>query len=106
FDFGPHEFCTTNPELIALLSEVCRDDLLVIQKRTAQHFNGEYLRYPFEFADVLRNVDPRLCARAMMEVAWSRARNMIKRPLEDSFESWTYSRFGKTLYELYFGPYT
>lgn len=106
FDFGPHEFCTTNPELITLLTEVCGDDLLVIEKRTAQHFNGQYLRYPFEFADVLRNVDPRICARAMIEVAWSRLRNMVKRPVEDSFESWTYSRFGRTLYELYFGPYT
>ncbi|MFN0243062.1 MAG: FAD-dependent oxidoreductase [Planctomycetota bacterium] len=106
FDFGPHEFCTTNPALTSLLAEVCGEDLLVIEKRTAQYFNGTYLRYPFEFADVLKNVDPLLCLRAMAEVAYARVRNVVRPPLEDSFEAWTRSRFGPTLYRLYFGPYT
>ena len=43
-----------------------------------------------------------LSARAVAEVAWCRARNLLRAPADDSFESWTDSRFGHTLYGLYF----
>jgi protoporphyrinogen oxidase len=106
FDFGPHELNTANPELLALVREACGEDLVQVEKRIAHHFLGRYVRYPFEVVDVLRNIGPALGARAAAEVAWSRARNLLRRPSDDSFESWTYSRFGRTLYDLYFGPYT
>lgn len=106
FDFGPHEFCTDDPRLQRLLAEVVGDDLLQIEKRTAQHFRGRFVRYPFEVVDVLRNVGPRLCARAVVEVGLSRLRNLVRRPDDGSFEAWTHARFGRTLYETYFGPYT
>jgi protoporphyrinogen oxidase len=51
-------------------------------------------------------VNPLLTTRAIFEVAWARIRNAVKPPKDDSFEAWTSSRFGKTLYDLYFGPYT
>ena len=106
FDYGPHEFCTDNPRLIALLHEICAEDLLTIEKHTAQHFCGRYVRYPFEIADVLRNIGLRLSLRAMFEVAACRLRNALRAPKDDSFRAWTEARFGKTLYDLYFGPYT
>ena len=85
FDFGPHEFCTDNPALHALLQRVCGDDLLEIEKRTAQYFNGKYVRYPFEIADVLKNVSPWLCLRALAEVGAARLRNLFREPPGDSF---------------------
>jgi protoporphyrinogen oxidase len=106
FDFGPHEFCTDNPDLIALLREVCGDDLLEVHKHTAQHFLGHYVRYPFQIVDVLKNIGPLLSLRAIAEVGWCRLRNLLRSPKDDSFESWTNARFGHTLYQLYFGPYT
>ncbi len=106
FDFGPHELNTANPELIALVREACGDDLVEVEKRIAHHFLGRYVRYPFEVVDMLRNIGPALGVQAVAEVAWSRTRNLLRRPPDDSFESWTRARFGPTLYDLYFGPYT
>ena len=106
FDFGPHEFCTSNPALQTLLADVRGDDLLTIEKRSAQHFNKQFVRYPFEVADVLRNVDPLLCGKALLEVAGARIANLFRRPADASFEDWTRARYGKTLYDAYFGPYT
>ena len=106
FDFGPHELCSANPELIALVREACGDDLIEVEKRIAHHFLGRYVRYPFEIVDMLRNIGPALSARAVAEVAWCRAKNLLRTPLDDSFESWTNARFGRTLYRVYFGPYT
>jgi protoporphyrinogen oxidase len=106
FDFGPHELCTDNPALVALVREVCGEDLVQVRKRIAHHFLGRYVKYPFEVVDVLRNIGPLLGARAISEVAWCRLRNSVRPPIDDSFESWTDARFGRTLYGLYFGPYT
>ncbi len=106
FDLGPHEFCTRNPALLELLHEVCGEELLQVEKRTAQYFRGRYLRFPFEIADLLRNVGPRLLTRACLDFTASHLRNRLRPPRDESFEAWTRARFGDTLYELYFGPYT
>lgn len=106
FDFGPHELCTDNPALEALLQEICEDDLLRVEKRTAQHFNGSYVRYPFEIVDVVRSISPLLSLRALAEVAAARVRNAFAPPKDSSFHDWTCARFGRTMYRIYFGPYT
>jgi protoporphyrinogen oxidase len=106
FDFGPHEFCTDNGELIALVREICGDDLIAVEKRVAHHFLGRYVNYPFQIVDLLKNIGPALSLRATVEVAACRLKNLLRLPADDSFESWTNARFGKTLYEIYFGPYT
>ena len=106
FDFGPHEFCTQNPVLLELMRDVCGDDLLQIDKHTAQYFRGKFLHFPFELGDVLRNVGPRFVFRAMFDVTLSKLAHTLRPPTDDSFETWTRARFGRTLYEDYFGPYT
>jgi len=106
FDFGPHEFVTDNPELQALLREVCGDDLITVVKRTSQHFVGRLIPYPFGIVDVIRNVSPLVTLRAGLDVTWNRLCNLVRKPKDDSFAAWTTARFGKTLYDIYFGPYT
>jgi protoporphyrinogen oxidase len=106
FDLGPHEFCTDNHALVALLQEVCGDDLLHLQKRTAQHFMGRFVPYPFGIGDVIRSIPPWLTVRAMFEVGWRRATSVVRRARPESFRAWTIEHFGPTLYDLYFGPYT
>ena len=106
FDYGPHEFVTDRPQLLALLEEACGTDLVRVRKNVAQHFRQRYVRYPFEVVDVVRNIGPWLTGRAMLEVAAARVRNLVRRPTDHSFRAWTCARFGRTLYEIYFGPYT
>jgi protoporphyrinogen oxidase len=106
FDYGPHEFVTDNPELKKLLREVCGDDLITVVKRTSQHFAGRFIPYPFGVVDLVRNISPLLTLRAGVDVTWNRVRNLVRKPPDDSFAAWTTARFGKTLYDIYFGPYT
>jgi protoporphyrinogen oxidase len=106
FDYGPHEFVTDNPALKTLLTEVCGDDLITVVKRTSQRFAKRFIPYPFGIVDVIRNINPLLTLRAGVDVTCSRLGNLVRKPADDSFASWTKARFGKTLYDLYFGPYT
>ncbi len=106
FDFGPHELCTENEGLIELLGELCGEDLFLIKKRTAQYFRSGYVHFPFTPADVMRAFGPVLFARASCELLLAGLRMRLGTRDHDSFESWTRARFGKTLYDNYFGPYT
>lgn len=106
FDFGPHEFVTDNEELKTLLREVCGDDLLTVIKKTSQHFGGRLVPYPFGLVDVVRSINPLITLRAGFEAAVNRLCNMFRKPTDDSFAAWTKARFGRSLYDIYFGPYT
>ncbi len=106
FDYGPHEFCTHNPNLIALLEEVGGQDLLTIEKRTAQYFRGRFVHFPFTPADVMRAFGPLTFTRASVELLWAGLSKSWRRDQAKTFEDWTCAHMGRTLYDNYFGPYT
>jgi protoporphyrinogen oxidase len=106
FDYGPHEFCTENPVLVEALKEILGQDLLVRQKTAAQHFGGKYVDYPLSPVQVLAQLSPVLITRVFLEVVLQRLKTLVWSSNDYSFEKWVVSRFGRTLYRTYFGPYT
>jgi len=106
FDFGPHEIVSDNAALLTLLHELCGDGLLQIRKRSAQYFDGNFIAYPFKITDLLQKVRPGFLVRALGDAALARVRALFARGPEDSLETWVRRRFGGTLYDYYFGPYT
>ena len=106
FDYGPHEFCTQNPELVTLLRGFLGDDFLTAQKKAAQYFLKAYIRYPLVPGDLIRHISPRLLARVFFEVVGKRLKNLVSSRNDYTFRDWVDSRFGSTLYDTYFGPYT
>lgn len=106
YDPGPHEFCTRNPELIGFLTDLLGDDLLVRHKKAAQFFLGSFLEYPIKPLHLIRQVDRRLIAVVLRELVRARVGNFISKKDDRSFEHWVLNRFGPTMYNLYFKPYT
>ncbi len=106
FDFGPHEFCTENPTLMALLEDLLGDDLLVREKHAAQFFNGRFIDYPLSPLHVIQQLRPALVAKILSEVVLERFKSLVWSSSDHSFERWVASRFGPTLYETYFKPFT
>lgn len=104
FDLGPHEFVSDNPALKELLTRVCGDELMVVNKRVAQFFRGRALSYPFEISDVVRSMGLALSARIVFEALTAPLRKHAG--ADRNFETWTRAHFGPTLYDVYFGPYT
>ena len=102
FDYGPHEFCTKNPLLVTALEDILGDDLVVREKHAAQFFNGKYVDYPLAPLDVLEQLSPSLALRVGFEVIGRRLKAMVNSLSDHSFEQWVASRFGPTLYRMYF----
>jgi protoporphyrinogen oxidase len=106
FDYGPHEFCTDDPLLVATLEDILGDDLVVREKHVAQYFNGDFIDYPLSPLDVIQQMSLGFIARVGFEVVCQRLKAIFNPPKDESFEQWVSSRFGPTLNRTYFKPYT
>lgn len=105
FDFGPHRFHTDNP---ALLMEVERlvGPMPVRTRKTRVHFMGRYYHYPLSAGNLLSSLSPWLGATCFANFVTTWMRRRVHPVDDNSFEAWVVNRFGRRLYDVYFGPYT
>jgi protoporphyrinogen oxidase len=108
YDYGPHRFHTKDEELIAHIKEVI-DGKHVAAKRLSRIFQfGKFFDYPLKGGNILRNLPPHILLKAMLDYLWVQFLEVtrIRKLSDDNFENWTTRRFGKTLYQVFFGQYT
>jgi protoporphyrinogen oxidase len=108
YDFGPHRFHTHDPDLLAHVREI-----LGANHRTARRLSrimlfGRFFDYPLQAGNVLRNLPPRVLVKSFRDYLWVRftERARLSHHSDDTFEGWVTKRFGRTLYDLFFGRYT
>lgn len=108
YDFGPHRFHTTDPELIAHVQDVLAGNHLVAQRLSRIALGGRFYDYPLSAENVLRQLPPALLIRAFADYAKVRLTESLglTHLSDDNFEGWVTKRFGRTLYDLFFGRYT
>ena len=105
-DHGPHRFHSRDPELLEHLYDVLDGEVVIRERRSRIHLLGRWFDYPLRTGNVLRNLPPGLLARALADYAATRVRERLRPTPDAHFEAWVTKRFGRTLYELFFGAYT
>lgn len=105
FDFGPHRFHTDNP---AVLSEIERlmGKMPERGRKTRVYFMGHYYDYPLSASNLLSSLPPWVGLACFTDFLLTWLRNKTRQVSDDSFEAWVVNRFGRRLYDIYFGPYT
>lgn len=107
YDLGPHRFVTTNENILqevkSLIGESC---LQLKQRKTKIYMKGACLEYPPNVKDILSKFDIATSLKIMVDYLTVPIKNKMAPRSDGSFESWVLSRFGETLYNLYFRDYT
>src|SRR5262245_48440432 len=100
FDTGPKRFHTDDPIVLDFISDVLREDSVTIGRSTKVHFLGKYFTWPLGPKDLLR-LPPATSFLCFLDL-------LKKRPVTDkeSFHQFIQSKYGETLYSLFFAPYT
>lgn len=106
FDLGGHRFVSGDAELSRWVEGLLGSDLMEQERRSVVIHEGRRFRYPLEAADLVLNLGLRDNLGALAGYAWARAVHHVRPRPDVSFEDWVTSRFGRPLYDRFFGPYT
>lgn len=106
WDFGPHRFHSANPVIINTVQDLLGDDLRGRQRKTRVYFMNRFFDYPLNASNLLTNLPKSVAALSLADFMVMKVRQKFKPAVDDSFESWVVNRFGRRLYDIYFGPYT
>jgi protoporphyrinogen oxidase len=105
WDFGPHRFHSANPAILSEITSIMGEMPTRICK-TQVYFGGKFYTYPLSAGNLFRSLSPTLGAACFADFLLTWVRNKIKPAEDSSFEAWVVNRFGRRLYDVYFGPYT
>lgn len=105
-DYGPHRFHSRNKELIAHLYEVLDNEVVIRERLSRIYMQGKFFNYPLKLGNVLTALPKGVMVKAMWDYMWIRMRQWVKPIPDTNFENWVLKRFGRTLYEIFFGTYT
>ena len=104
FDYGGHRFITNNEYLLNFVEEVLADELLVSTRSSVILHKNRVYEYPLNIKNLLKVAPLKLLFATFFDTL--KIVLKITKPDDSNFEAWISSRFGKTLYKNFFGPYT
>lgn len=100
FDTGPKRFHTDDPIVIDFIEHVLEEDILRIGRSTKVYFLNKYFGWPLHTKDLIKLpiLTSMKCCLDLLK----------KREIKDktSFHEFVNSKYGETLYNLFFAPYT
>ena len=99
FDVGPHRFHTENPRVAAFIREILLEEAIEIPRKSGARMFGKYHEWPLR-PSVLAAMPIALMVRGAKDL-------LFKENLPgESFEADVVNKYGRTLYEIFFEPYT
>jgi protoporphyrinogen oxidase len=105
-DFGPHIIHTTKKDIIYFMKKILGEDIIQRTAKAQIYFNKKFVEYPIRGMKVLKILGPVKMVFACCGYLKARILLFLHCPKNDaSFRDWIINRFGKTLYDIYFGPY-
>jgi len=106
FDYGPHRFHTKNLSQLEEIKTLMQDKLNILYRKSSIRLMGKYFVCPLEIKNLLLNMGPLKSTQAFLDYVFTITMNKLVTQPDSSFENWVVNRFGRTLYNIYFGPYT
>ncbi len=99
FDVGPHRFHTENPRVAAYVKDVLQEDAIEIPRLSGARMFGKFHEWPLR-PSVLFSMPFGMMVRCAID--------LLHRPKVEgeSFEADVLNKYGRTLYEVFFKPYT
>lgn len=106
YDFGPHAYHARNQRVLDMFKEIAHDGFPAQPKRVSIKFRGKYYKYPLEALDIARSMSPVVAFRAFFDYFTELIRRKVWPKKLVSAEDWVVNAMGRTLYGMFFGPYT
>jgi len=106
YDNGPHRFHTTDKHVMDEAMGLLGEDIVWAARQSRIYLYGRFFHYPLQGGNVLRNLPPLVLVKAFLDYIAVKLRNIVARKPDNNFENWVVNRFGRKLYDVFFGTYT
>lgn len=106
FDLGGHRFISKNKELVENVCNMMGNELLTSHRKSVILLKGKTFEYPLSAKDIFLKMDLWTNLKAFTSYVIAAISRVVFRKKDISFEDWIVNRFGRTLYNLFFSPYT
>jgi protoporphyrinogen oxidase len=99
FDVGPHRFHTENPRVAAFIREILKDEAHEITRKSGARMFGRFHEWPLR---------PGILLAMPVKLMFRGARDLLfkERLPGESFEADVVNKYGRTLFDIFFEPYT
>jgi protoporphyrinogen oxidase len=106
FDLGPHNLHPKYEDVKTFLRNMMGDDMKPYDLSMEIVFRKKRVKYPLKGIHVFRVLPFPVMVHSALNFLFARVMMFLSDPVRDeTFEDWITNRFGKTLYNIYFGPY-
>lgn len=99
FDVGPHRFHTENPRVAAFIRDILQDEAIEIPRRSGARMFGRFHEWPLR-PGILLAMPVALMIKGAKDLVFR------ERLPGESFEADVVNKYGRTLYDIFFEPYT
>ena len=106
FDLGGHRFITKDDEIQIFLEELMGDQFLIRPRKSVIRLKNKFFNYPLDIKNVVKNLPITFTFHAFIDFLLTSLLQKLYPRRDSSFENWVVNRFGVTLYDLYFAPYS
>lgn len=106
YDNGPHRFHTGEQHLNDEVLRLLGDNVCTANRQSRIFLYDRFFHYPLQGANILK-LPKLVLMRAFWDYLWVKMKRLvgIRKP-DDNFENWVVNRFGRKLYDIFFGVYT
>jgi protoporphyrinogen oxidase len=99
FDVGPHRFHTENPRVASFIRDILKQDAHEIPRKSGARMFGHFHEWPLR---------PGILLAMPVKLMFKGARDLLfkERLPGESFEADVVNKYGRTLFDIFFEPYT
>lgn len=105
YEYGPHTFHTTDPEILGEIKDLMGDALIPYNRTIKIKFLGSYFKFPLAVRDVLLKLPLPIVIHAGISFLWHFVIGTVWRPKVENSETLLRRYYGNVLYELFFKTY-
>ena len=105
YEYGPHVFHTTDPEILADVKALMGEDLVPFRRTIRIKFGDSYFDFPLRLGDVVGRLPWPTLVGAAAAYAWRAAQGRLRRLAVENSETVLLRNYGDVLYRLFFRDY-
>jgi protoporphyrinogen oxidase len=105
YEYGPHAFHTTDPEILNDVKELMGSELTEYNRSIKIRFLGKYFQFPLTIRDVLLRLPVKTVIHAGFSFLWHFGKGFFSKPKEENSETLLMRYYGRVLYEIFFKSY-